>query len=154
MSVYDNVAFGPRTHGVKDKARLDGIVENALRKAAIWDELKDRLKKAPWAFRAASSSACASRAPWPSSPRCYLMDEATKRPRPLSTGRIEELAVELKKDYTVVMVTHNMQQAGAHFRYVRILPAGRPGRIRRHAGACSAVLRTSAPKTTLHGRFG
>ena len=111
MSVYDNVAFGPRTHGVKDKARLDGIVENALRKAAIWDELKDRLKKSALGLSGGQQQRlCIARA-LAVEPEVLLMDEATSALDPLSTGRIEELAVELKKDYTVVMVTHNMQQA-------------------------------------------
>ena len=95
MSVYDNVAFGPRTHGIKSKDKLDEIVETALRKAAIFDEVKDRLKDSALAVE----------------PDVLLMDEATSALDPLSTSRIEELAVELKKDYTVVMVTHNMQQA-------------------------------------------
>lgn len=111
MSVYDNVAFGPRTHGVKDKASLDAIVENALRKAAIWDELKDRLKKSALGLSGGQQQRlCIARA-LAVEPEVLLMDEATSALDPLSTGRIEELAVELKKDYTVVMVTHNMQQA-------------------------------------------
>lgn len=111
MSVYDNVAFGPRTHGVRDKAQLDEIVENALRKAAIWDELKDRLKKSALGLSGGQQQRlCIARA-LAVEPEVLLMDEATSALDPLSTGRIEELAIELKKDYTVVMVTHNMQQA-------------------------------------------
>lgn len=111
MSVYDNIAFGPRTHGIKDKATLDQIVEEALRKAAIWDELKDRLKKSALGLSGGQQQRlCIARA-LAVEPEVLLMDEATSALDPLSTGRIEELAVELKKDYTVVMVTHNMQQA-------------------------------------------
>ncbi len=111
MSVYDNVAFGPRTHGIKGKEELDAIVENALRKAAIWDELKDRLKKSALGLSGGQQQRlCIARA-LAVEPEVLLMDEATSALDPLSTGRIEDLAVELKKDYTVVMVTHNMQQA-------------------------------------------
>ena len=111
MSVYDNVAFGPRTHGVRDKASLDEIVETALQKAAIFDEVKDRLKKSALALSGGQQQRlCIARA-LAVEPEVLLMDEATSALDPLSTGRIEELAVELKKDYTVVMVTHNMQQA-------------------------------------------
>ena len=111
MSVYDNVAFGPRTHGIKDKEALDEIVENALRKAAIWDELKDRLKKSALGLSGGQQQRlCIARA-LAVEPEVLLMDEATSALDPLSTGRIEELALELKKDYTVVMVTHNLQQA-------------------------------------------
>ncbi len=111
MSVYDNVAFGPRTHGIKDKARLDEIVETALTKAAIFDEVKDRLKKSALALSGGQQQRlCIARA-LAVEPEVLLMDEATSALDPLSTGRIEELAVELKKDYTVIMVTHNMQQA-------------------------------------------
>lgn len=111
MSVFDNVAFGPRTHGIKDKAKLEEIVENALRKAAIWDELKDRLKKSALGLSGGQQQRlCIARA-LAVEPEVLLMDEATSALDPLSTGRIEDLAIELKKDYTVVMVTHNMQQA-------------------------------------------
>ena len=111
MSVYDNVAFGPRTHGTKDKTSLDQIVETALRKAAIFDEVKDRLKDSALALSGGQQQRlCIARA-LAVEPDVLLMDEATSALDPLSTSRIEELAVELKKDYTVVMVTHNMQQA-------------------------------------------
>ena len=111
MSVYDNVAFGPRTHGVKGKAELDEIVETALRKAAIFDEVKDRLKKSALALSGGQQQRlCIARA-LAVEPEVLLMDEATSALDPISTGRIEELAIELKRDYTVVMVTHNMQQA-------------------------------------------
>lgn len=111
MSVYDNVAFGPRTHGVKGKAELDEVVETALRKAAIFDEVKDRLKKSALALSGGQQQRlCIARA-LAVEPEVLLMDEATSALDPISTGRIEELAIELKRDYTVVMVTHNMQQA-------------------------------------------
>ncbi len=111
MSVYDNVAFGPRTHGIKDKARLDEIVETALRKAAIFDEVKDCMKKSALQLSGGQQQRlCIARA-LAVEPEVLLMDEATSALDPISTGRIEELAIELKKDYTVVMVTHNMQQA-------------------------------------------
>ena len=111
MSVYDNVAFGPRTHGVKGKAELDEIVETALRKAAIFDEVKDRLKKSALALSGGQQQRlCIARA-LAVEPEVLLMDEATSALDPISTGRIEELAIELKRDYTVGMVTHNMQQA-------------------------------------------
>ena len=111
MSVYDNVAFGPRTHGVKGRAELDEIVETALRKAAIFDEVKDRLKKSALALSGGQQQRlCIARA-LAVEPEVLLMDEATSALDPISTGRIEELAIELKRDYTVVMVTHNMQQA-------------------------------------------
>lgn len=111
MSVYDNVAFGPRTHGIKGKAELDEIVETAIRKAAIFDEVKDRLKKSALALSGGQQQRlCIARA-LAVEPEVLLMDEATSALDPISTGRIEELAIELKRDYTVVMVTHNMQQA-------------------------------------------
>ena len=111
MSVYDNVAFGPRTHGVKGKAELDEIVETALRKAAIFDEVKDRLKKSALALSGGQQQRVCSARALAVEPEVLLMDEATSALDPISTGRIEELAIELKRDYTVVMVTHNMQQA-------------------------------------------
>lgn len=111
MSVYDNVAFGPRTHGIKSKDQLDEIVEGALRKAAIFDEVKDRLKKSALALSGGQQQRlCIARA-LAVEPEVLLMDEATSALDPISTGRIEELAIELKRDYTVIMVTHNMQQA-------------------------------------------
>ncbi len=111
MSIYDNIAFGPKTHGVKAKDQLDEIVENALRKAAIWDELKDRLNKSALGLSGGQQQRlCIARA-LAVEPEVLLMDEATSALDPLSTGRIEDLAVELKNEYTVVMVTHNMQQA-------------------------------------------
>ena len=111
MSVYDNVAYGPRTHGIRSKAKLDEIVEDALRKAAIWDELKDRLKKSALGLSGGQQQRlCIARA-LAVQPEVLLMDEPTSALDPISTIKIEELAMELKKDYTIVMVTHNMQQA-------------------------------------------
>ena len=111
MSVYDNIAYGPRTHGVKSKARLDDIVERSLTGAAIWDELKDRLKKSALALSGGQQQRlCIARA-LAVEPEVLLMDEPTSALDPISTGRIEELALELKKTYTIVIVTHNMQQA-------------------------------------------
>ena len=111
MSVYDNVAYGPRTHGIRSKAKLDEIVEYALRKAAIWDELKDRLKKSALGLSGGQQQRlCIARA-LAVQPEVLLMDEPTSALDPISTIKIEELAMELKKDYTIVMVTHNMQQA-------------------------------------------
>ena len=111
MSVYDNVAYGPRTHGIRSKAKLDEIVEDALRKAAIWDELKDRLKKSALGLSGGQQQRlCIARA-LAVQPEVLLMDEPTSALDPISTIKIEELAMELKKDYTIVMVIHNMQQA-------------------------------------------
>ena len=111
MSVYDNIAYGPRTHGIHSKARLDDIVEKSLRDAAIWDELKDRLKKSALGLSGGQQQRlCIARA-LAVQPEVLLMDEPTSALDPISTSKIEDLAVELKKDYTIVMVTHNMQQA-------------------------------------------
>ncbi len=111
MSVYDNIAFGPRTHGIRAKAKLDNIVEQSLRDAAIWDEVKDRLKKSALGLSGGQQQRlCIARA-LAVSPEVLLMDEPTSALDPISTSRIEDLAVELKKSYTIIMVTHNMQQA-------------------------------------------
>lgn len=111
MSVYDNVAYGPRTHGIRSKAKLDEIVEQSLRGAAIWDELKDRLKKSALGLSGGQQQRlCIARA-LAVGPKVLLMDEPTSALDPISTARIEELAEELKKQYTIVIVTHNMQQA-------------------------------------------
>ena len=111
MSVYDNIAYGPRTHGIHSKAQLDDIVEKSLRDAAIWDELKDRLKKSAIGLSGGQQQRlCIARA-LAVQPEVLLMDEPTSALDPISTSKIEDLAVELKKDYTIVMVTHNMQQA-------------------------------------------
>ena len=111
MSIYDNVAYGPRTHGVRGKAKLDDIVELSLRNAAIWDELKDRLKKDALGLSGGQQQRlCVARA-LAVEPEVLLMDEPTSALDPISTSKIEDLAVMLKQDYTIVMVTHNMQQA-------------------------------------------
>ena len=111
MSVYDNIAFGPRTHGVRSRVKLDEIVEKSLRDAAIWDELKDRLKKSALGLSGGQQQRlCIARA-LAVQPEVLLMDEPTSALDPISTSKIEDLALELKKDYTIVMVTHNMQQA-------------------------------------------
>lgn len=111
MSVYDNIAFGPRTHGIKKKSELDRIVEESLRDAAIWDELKDRLKKSALGLSGGQQQRlCIARA-LAVKPEVLLMDEATSALDPISTGKIEELCLKLKDDYTIIMVTHNMQQA-------------------------------------------
>ncbi len=111
MSIYDNIAYGPRTHGIKSKVKLDEIVEQSLRDAAIWDEVKDRLKKNALGMSGGQQQRlCIARA-LAVKPKILLMDEPTSALDPISTSRIEELAIELKKCYTIVIVTHNMQQA-------------------------------------------
>ena len=111
MSIYDNVAYGPRTHGIRNRVKLDEIVENSLRSAAIWDEVKDRLKKSALGLSGGQQQRlCIARA-LAVEPEVLLMDESTSALDPISTSKIEDLAAELKGRYTVVMVTHNMQQA-------------------------------------------
>ena len=111
MSVYDNIAYGPRTHGIKNRARLDEIVEKSLRGAAIWDEVKDRLKKNALGLSGGQQQRlCIARA-LAVEPEVLLMDEPTSALDPISTSKIEELAMQLKEQYTIVIVTHNMQQA-------------------------------------------
>jgi phosphate transport system ATP-binding protein len=111
MSVYDNIAYGPRTHGIRSKSRLDEIVEESLRAAAIWDEVKDRLKKNALGFSGGQQQRlCIARA-LAVKPEVLLMDEPTSALDPISTTKIEELVTELKKEYTIIIVTHNMQQA-------------------------------------------
>ena len=111
MSIYDNIAFGPRAHGIHSRVKLDEIVESSLRGAAIWDEVKDKLKKSALALSGGQQQRlCIARA-LAVQPEVLLMDEPTSALDPISTSKIEELVLELKKDYTIVMVTHNMQQA-------------------------------------------
>ena len=111
MSIYDNVAYGPRTHGIRSKVKLDELVEESLRGAAIWDEVKDRLKKSAMGLSGGQQQRlCIARA-LAVKPDVLLMDESTSALDPISTSKIEDLAADLKKDYTIIMVTHNMQQA-------------------------------------------
>ena len=111
MSIYDNIAYGPRTHGIKSKAKLDNIVEYSLRSAAIWDEVKDRLKKNALGLSGGQQQRlCIARA-LAVEPRVLLMDEPTSALDPISTSKIEELTMQLKERYTIIIVTHNMQQA-------------------------------------------
>ena len=111
MSIYDNIAYGPRTHGIKSKAKLDELVEQSLRGAAIWDEVKDRLKKNALGLSGGQQQRlCIARA-LAVEPKVLLMDEPTSALDPISTSKIEELAMQLKERYTIVIVTHNMQQA-------------------------------------------
>lgn len=111
MSIYDNIAYGPRTHGIRSKSRLDDIVEDSLRKAAVWDDVKDRLKKSAIAMSGGQQQRiCIARA-LAVEPEVLLMDEPTSALDPISTSKIEDLVLELKRNYTIIMVTHNMQQA-------------------------------------------
>ena len=111
MSIYDNIAYGPRTHGIHNKSQLDDIVEKSLRGASIWDEVKDRLKKSALGMSGGQQQRlCIARA-LAVQPDVLLMDEPTSALDPISTSKVEDLALELKKDYTIIMVTHNMQQA-------------------------------------------
>ena len=111
MSIYDNIAYGPRTHGIHNKAKLNEIVETSLRQAAIWDEVKDRLNKSALGMSGGKKQRlCIARA-LAVQPEVILMDEQTSALDPISTSKIEDLVIELKKDYTIIMVTHNMQQA-------------------------------------------
>lgn len=111
MSIYDNIAYGPRTHGIKNRHKLDAIVEKALKQSAIWEEVKDRLNKSALGLSGGQQQRlCIARA-LAVEPEVILMDEPTSALDPISTSRIEDLAIELKKEYTIVMVTHNMQQA-------------------------------------------
>ena len=111
MSIYDNVAYGPRTHGIRSKVQLDEIVERSLRAAAIWDEVKDRLKKSALGLSGGQQQRLCIARDLAGEPSVLLMDEPTSALDPISTSKIEELATELKKRYTIVIVTHNMQQA-------------------------------------------
>ncbi len=111
MSIYDNIAFGPRTHGIRSKVRLNNIVEESLRNAVIWDEVKDRLKKSALELSGGQQQRICIARSLAVQPEVLLMDEPTSALDPISTSKIEDLSVELKKDYTIIIVTHNMQQA-------------------------------------------
>lgn len=135
MSIYDNIAYGPRTHGIKNKAVVDDIVEKSLRDAAIWDEVKDRLKKSALGLSGGQQQRlCIARA-LAVEPEVLLMDEPTSALDPISTTKIEELVVQLKKNYTIVIVTHNMQQAArisdqtAFFLLGEVVEYGETGRL-------------------------
>jgi len=153
MSVYDNVAYGPRTHGVKSRARLDELVEASLRGAAIWDEVKDRLKKGALGLSGGQQQRlCIARA-LAVEPEVLLMDEPTSALDPISTSKIEELAISLKKKYTIVVVTHNMQQAVRVSDRTAFFLSG----ALVEAGDTEALFSTPGKKATedyITGRFG
>ena len=135
MSIYDNIAYGPRTHGIRGKAKLDDIVERSLRDAAIWDEVKDRLNKSALGLSGGQQQRlCIARA-LAVEPDILLMDESTSALDPISTSKIEDLAMELKNRYTVIMVTHNMQQAVRVSDKTASLPARRARGVRRYGEA-------------------
>ena len=153
MSVYDNIAYGPRTHGVKKKAELDEIVEKSLRDAAIWDELKDRLKKSALGLSGGQQQRlCIARA-LAVKPEVILMDEPTSALDPISTSKIEDLVMDIKKEYTIVMVTHNMQQAvrvsdtTVFFLLGEIIESGATGQM-------FSVPKDKRTEDYLTGRFG
>ena len=153
MSVYDNIAYGPRTHGVRSKLKLDDIVEQALRNAAIWDEVTDRLKKSALGLSGGQQQRlCIARA-LAVQPEVLLMDEPTSALDPISTSKIEDLAVELKKDYTIIIVTHNMQQAArisdktAFFLLGEVIEYGETGQV-------FSLPRDKRTEDYITGRFG
>lgn len=153
MSIYDNVAYGPRTHGIKSKVKLDEIVEKALRDAAIWDEAKDRLKKSALGLSGGQQQRlCIARA-LAVEPRVLLMDEPTSALDPISTSKIEELALQLKEKYTIITVTHNMQQAARISDYTAFFLLGELIEL----GETEGVFSTPQDKRTedyITGRFG
>ena len=153
MSVYDNIAYGPRTHGVRSMLKLDDIVEQALRNAAIWGEVKDRLKKSALGLSGGQQQRlCIARA-LAVQPEVLLMDEPTSALDPISTSKIEDLAVELKKDYTIIIVTHNMQQAArisdktAFFLLGEVIEYGETGQV-------FSLPRDKRTEDYITGRFG
>ena len=153
MSIYDNIAYGPRTHGIRSKVKLDDLVERSLRDAAIWDELKDRLKKSALGLSGGQQQRlCIARA-LAVEPEVLLMDEPTSALDPISTSKIEDLAVELKKNYTIVMVTHNMQQAArisdktAFFLLGEVVEYGETGQI-------FSMPKNKKTEDYITGRFG
>ena len=153
MSIYDNIAYGPRTHGVRSKVKLDDIVEQALRRAAIWDEVKDRLKKSALGLSGGQQQRlCIARA-LAVEPQVLLMDEPTSALDPISTSKIEELALHLKEKYTIVIVTHNMQQAVRISDYTAFFLLGDLV----EAGKTEKIFSTPEDKRTedyITGRFG
>ena len=159
MSIYDNIAFGPRTHGIKKKSRLDEIVEQSLRSAAIWDELKDRLKKSALGLSGGQQQRlCIARA-LAVEPEVLLMDEPTSALDPISTMKIEDLAVELKKDYTIIMVTHNMQQAARiadYTAFFNLKAVGQPGHLEYFADTITMFNnpQNEEAERYISGRFG
>ena len=153
MSIYDNVAYGPRTHGIRSKVKLDEIVEESLRGAAIWDEVKDRLKKSALGLSGGQQQRlCIARA-LAVKPDVLLMDESTSALDPISTSKIEDLAAELKKDYTIIIVTHNMQQAArisdktAFFLLGEVIEYGETGQV-------FSLPRDKRTEDYITGRFG
>ena len=153
MSIYDNVAYGPRTHGIRSRAKLDALVEESLRGAAIWDEVKDRLKKSALGLSGGQQQRlCIARA-LAVKPDVLLMDESTSALDPISTAKIEDLAAELKKNYTILMVTHNMQQAArvsdntAFFLLGELVEFGRTERL-------FSIPRDKRTEDYITGRFG
>ena len=153
MSIYDNIAYGPRTHGIRNKAQLDEIVEKSLRGAAIWDEVKDRLNKSALGMSGGQQQRlCIARA-LAVEPEVLLMDEPTSALDPISTSKVEELATELKENYTIVMVTHNMQQAARISDKTAFLLLGQLVEM----GPTERVFATPVDKRTedyISGRFG
>lgn len=153
MSIYDNVAYGPRTHGITNRVKLDEIVEQSLRDAAIWDELKDRLKKNALGLSGGQQQRlCIARA-LAVKPKIILMDEPTSALDPISTSRIEELTLQLKENYTIIMVTHNMQQAVRISDYTAFFLLGELV----ESGATDKIFSQPSDKRTedyITGRFG
>ena len=153
MSIYDNVAYGPRTHGITNRVKLDEIVEQSLRDAAIWDELKDRLKKNALGLSGGQQQRlCIARA-LAVKPKVILMDEPTSALGPISTSRIEELTLQLKENYTIIMVTHNMQQAVRISDYTAFFLLGELV----ESGATDKIFSQPSDKRTedyITGRFG
>ena len=159
MSIYDNIAYGPRTHGVKNKAKLDEIVEKSLRGAAIWDEVKDRLKKNALGLSGGQQQRlCIARA-LAVEPEVLLMDEPTSALDPISTSKIEELAMELKEKYTIVIVTHNMQQAARiadYTAFFNLKAVGQPGHLEYFADTSTMFNnpQNEEAERYVSGRFG
>ena len=153
MSIYDNIAYGPRTHGVKGKVMLDEIVEKSLRQAALWDEVKDNLKKSAMAISGGQQQRLCIARCFAIAPEVILMDEPTSALDPISTSKIEDLVLEMKKDYTIVIVTHNMQQAARISDLTSFFLLGEMVEM----GATDAVFSDPQDKRTenyITGRFG